>query len=355
MALALLARDYCAARGGTVLALIVDHGLRPDSAQEARLTEARLSQQGISGRILTLRLTPGAALQARARTARYQALAQAAYQAGFTYLALGHHQTDQFETVAMRAAHGPGGAEGMPSWSARAQIVLLRPLLAVPPADLRAFLQVRGVAWVEDPSNQRRCFERVRVRQDQAGRPPVDAAARVTREEQDAAFLARYTMLSPHGYAVVAADTMPASVLGSLIRTLGGRLYAPRQVGLLRLAARLLPATLGGVRITPAGRLGPGWLLAREPASCAVPVLAQNGVLWDSRFTLLNAVSGAVSLGALGAQASQFRGYEGLPSLVLQALPALRDAQGTVIFPANVRFTPPLPLAPRPFQAAIYA
>lgn len=355
MALAMLARDYCAARGGTVLALIVDHGLRPDSAREACLTAARLRQQAIAAQILTLRLSLGPALQARARVARYQALAQAAYEAGFAYLALGHHRTDQYETVTMRAAHGPGGGEGMAVWSARAKIVLLRPLLTFLPDDLRAFLQVRGVAWVEDPSNQLRCFERIRVRQDQTGRPPADAAARVAREQQDAAFLARHALLSPHGYAVIAVDSVPSSVLGGLIRTLGGRLYAPRQAGLHRLAAKLFPATLGGVRITPAGRLGPGWLLAREPASCAAPVVAQSGAVWDARFTLLNTVPGAVSLGALGAQANLFRGFEGLPSLVLQGLPALRDAQGMVIFPANVRFTPPLPLAPHPFQAAIYA
>ena len=356
MALALLAKDYCESRGGQVLALIVDHGLRPEAAVEARLTAARLRECGLISQILTLDLAPGPAVQARARTARYRVLAVAALAAGFVHLALGHHLADQYETVAMRMQRGTSGMEGMASWMVRDDAVFLRPLLGVKPDALRIFLRERGVAWVEDPSNQLRQFERVRIRQDQAGQPPEGEAERVAKEQNAAAFLARHARLYPEGYALLAADSLPATALGALLRTIGGRLYAPKQEALARLAAGLRPATLGGVRLMRAGRLGPGWLLAREPAACAPPVPAVDHARWDERFTLLPNTAAGLSFGALATEASLFKDYKGLPAVVLRGLPALRDNCGRVSFPAPVCFSPPMPMAPRPFRfCKIYA
>lgn len=349
-ALALLVRDYCNARNGCVLALIVDHGLREDSAQEAQETAIRLQQLGVASSVLTLKLTGGPAVQDRARVARYQALTTAALSAGFMYLALGHHQADQFETVAMRVQRGGGGTEGMAAWSIRSNIVLLRPLLGVQPALLRSFLQEQGVEWAEDPSNQLRRFERVRIRQDQSGTPPVGGEERAARERGVADFLARHGTFYPEGYALLEADSLPVAALGALLRTIGGHIYAPRQDALKRLAAGLHPATLGGVRIARAGRLGGGWVFAREPSACAPAVQAVENANWDGRFTLLSAGKAGMTLGALGKEASLFKGYKRLPSMILQSLPALRTEAGALVFPASVRFSPPLPMAPHPFR-----
>lgn len=339
------------ARGGDVLALIVDHGLRPDSAQEAQQTALRLQGLGIPSRVLTLDLAVGPAMQERARMARYRALAAAALSAGFVYLALGHHQADQYETVAMRMQRGVGGSEGMAAWTVRDDAVFLRPLLGVHPASLRSFLHEQGVEWVEDPSNQLRRFERVRIRQDQGGLPPKGEDERVARDQEVAAFLARHGTFYPEGYAVLEADVLPYTVLGALLRTIGGRVYAPRRDAVQRLAAGLRPATLGGVRITAAGRLGAGWLFTREPSACAPPVPAVAYARWDERFVLLLPVGVGMSFGALGAQASSFKGYNRLPAVVLQSLPALRSVHGEVVFPVPVCFSPPMPMAQRAFIA----
>ena len=61
MALALLAQGWAAERGGSVLALVVDHGLRPEAAREVALTRERLAARGIPVHAirLAIRARPG--------------------------------------------------------------------------------------------------------------------------------------------------------------------------------------------------------------------------------------------------------------------------------------------------------
>jgi len=350
MALAVLAEAWARRRGGDVLALIVDHGLRPAAGAEAAMVAARLAALGIASRVLALRGLPGGAgLQAAARIARHAALAAAAAADGRLHLLLGHQAGDQAETVAMRAARGDHGLEGIAGWSAREHVVLLRPLLGVAPGALRAFLAARKVAWVDDPSNDDERFERVRVRRTAPAALPADAAARRAGELAIAAFLARHAQFRPEGFVLLDAGMAPAPALASLLRVVAGADYAPARAAVARLAETLRPATLGGVRVMPAGRLGAGWLLAREPAGCAGPVAARAGQRWDGRFALLAAPEPPAMLGALGADAAAYRKFNGLPAIVLRTMPCLRGQDGRIAFPAPVRFAPAMPAAGHPF------
>lgn len=347
MALALLARDWAAANNASIVALIIDHGLRADSEAEAALTQARLAAQKITARIIALGLSAGPKLQETARAARHEALAKAARAENCLFLLLGHHAADQKETVAMRAARGDGGLEGMAGWTAREDILLLRPLLGMTPEDLRAFLRTKNVAWVEDPSNADRRFERVRVRQDGGGLAPADAAPRRAAELQAAEFLARHAVLRPEGFAVIRADSAPPVALAALLRAIGGAYYPPRRDAVSALAAKLQPATLGGVMVQQTQKWG-GWLVAREPAACAGPVPARKNAVWDGRFRLqINAPD--QKFGALGADAAGFRKGSDLPSLVLQTMPCLR--RGGEIRLAQVVFAPLAPVCGHPFFA----
>jgi len=78
----LLAHRWAVARGGSALALVADHGLRPDSAGEALAVADRLRARGYEVRILSLGLPPGPALHERARRARLSALEAAAAEIG---------------------------------------------------------------------------------------------------------------------------------------------------------------------------------------------------------------------------------------------------------------------------------
>jgi tRNA(Ile)-lysidine synthase len=352
-ALALLARDWAARHDAGIIALIVDHGLRISAPAEAERTRIGLNERGIESRILTLSGLPsGAGLQERARAARYAALCRAARAAGALFLLLGHHRADQAETVAMRAARGTGGLQGMASYSARNDVVLLRPLLAISPEKLRDFLRAEKMPWIEDPSNADPRFERARIRLAGTTAIPEGAKTRQRREAEAAAFLGRHVEIRPEGFAVIHADAAPPAALAALLRILGGADYAPNLRRVAELGAKLQPATLGGVRIMRAGKHGPGWLLVREPAACAPPVDAVLGAVWDGRFRLTEP-GGAATLGALGLDAPKFRHGSNLPAAVLRGLPCLRQASGSEdLRLASTIFVPPGPAAPHPFLAA---
>ncbi|MCJ2033632.1 tRNA lysidine(34) synthetase TilS [Methylobacterium sp. J-068] len=146
----------------------VDHGLRPESAAEARAVADLSARLGLPHR--TLAWTgpkPARGLQAAARTARYDLLAAHASRIGARLLLTGHTRDDQAETVLMRliAGSGPAGLAGM-----RAERVLpgglrlARPFLTLPKADLVAYCEARGLGFTRDPSNHDDRFARARLR-----------------------------------------------------------------------------------------------------------------------------------------------------------------------------------------------
>lgn len=178
LALLLLA----AAQPGLVIeAATVDHGLRPESGDEAAMV-ARLSRElGVPHAILPVRIEPAGNLQAIARAARYAALGAWMAARGLDALATAHHVEDQAETLVMRLnrASGPAGLAGI---RARGSLpdgsgLVLRPLLAVRREALRRVVEAAGIVPVDDPSNRAERFDRVRIRKALSQADWLDPAA----------------------------------------------------------------------------------------------------------------------------------------------------------------------------------
>jgi tRNA(Ile)-lysidine synthase len=306
-----------------LLAVTVDHGLRPQAAAEATAVKRLARRLGMAHRTLRWRgQKPATGLQQAARFARYQLLAEAAASAGYAHILTAHTLDDQAETVLLRLAHGSGltglagmaGASLLPMGGA-AEMVLVRPLLPVPKARLIATLRAAGIAYAQDPSNSDPRFTRARLRalMPVLAREGLDArslarlAARMRRAEFAIEFAvgAARAALAPERWprrGPIAFDTarfldLPAEVglrlLGRAVAHCGNE--GPVELGkleslydVMRSAPRLR-RTLAGAMITLAGdRLSIERAPARRSAGSRRTSVARNTAIRqdrNSRFT----------------------------------------------------------------------
>lgn len=170
LALMLLAHGLVQRGGdaGRFIVYTVDHGLRPEAADEAAFVVREAERLGFAARALRWRgEKPATGIQAAARAARYRLLFEAMQVDGAEVLLTAHHLGDQAETVLMRMAHGSGleGLRGMDYFAEIGDLKIVRPLLGVDPDDLRRVVAAAGIEPVADPSNSDVDYERVRWRQ----------------------------------------------------------------------------------------------------------------------------------------------------------------------------------------------
>lgn len=154
-------RDFCVAT--------VDHGLRPEAAEEAAMVAALCAARGVEHRTLTLAMSKGSGVQERARTARYAGLAAWAREQSLSAIATAHHADDQAETIVMRLNRGAGlrGLAGMrpvANVPGDETLPLLRPLLGWRRDELLEVVCAQGLDPAHDPSNRDPRYERVRIR-----------------------------------------------------------------------------------------------------------------------------------------------------------------------------------------------
>ena len=155
--------------GITVHAHGVDHGLRAEAAVELDIAEAFAREVGIPFGRSRLRVARGGNVQARARAARFEALAVAAREVGARVIATAHHADDRAETVLLRLMRG-AGPRGLAVLPARAKLggpddlELVRPLLRARRDDVLAHVERHAIPYSSDPSNTDPRFLRVRVR-----------------------------------------------------------------------------------------------------------------------------------------------------------------------------------------------
>jgi tRNA(Ile)-lysidine synthase len=296
-----------------LIAVTIDHGLRPEAAREAAIVKRLARRLGVPHRTLHWRgRKPRNGLQEAARHARYELLAQIATRARFAHILTAHTLDDQAETVLFRLARGSGlfGLTGMahaaplPLRGVR-EIFLVRPLLHIPKARLIATLAAERIAYAEDPSNRDPRFTRARLRtlMPALAREGLDArglarlAVRLRRAEStiQVAVQAARSALAPqpwpqHGpiaFATAAFAGLPAEVglrlLGAAVAHTGneGPVELAKLESLyeaLRQARSRLRRTLAGALIT----LSSDYLtVERAPARRRLAMRLQS----KSRFT----------------------------------------------------------------------
>ena len=161
-------------RMGMVRATIahVDHAIRPDSADAARMVTAFAAEIGLPVRVVRLSNDAvsrhhGTGLEEALRRERYLTLAGIASETGADAVALAHHQGDQAETVLLHLIRGAGlhGAAGMREWSQMKVpwwersgegpfLMLWRPLLTESPGQIASWHDEHHLPLHEDSTNR---------------------------------------------------------------------------------------------------------------------------------------------------------------------------------------------------------
>ena len=332
-----MALAFCLKRfvkdGGQLLAFIVEHGLREESAAEAKTVAARLTAMGIETEILPWHHGAIASrIHVRARDARYALLTEACKRRGASTLFLAHHADDQAETVLMRLSKGSGvdGLAGMAPAVDMDGVRLVRPFLSVPKVQLVATCAENAIETVTDPSNEKEKYARGRLRRVMPllaaeGLTPerlVDLADRA-REAKEALdfytqdYLRGAAQLDASGAITLDVPTLVAlpravalRALATCLRTLHPTDYPPEREALGAFYQWIIHKN------TPETRSFHGCLahkndgkqtvtFLRELAAITdkLPITTGETVLWDGRWrvTLHGAESGLI-VRALGAQ-----------------------------------------------------
>jgi len=138
-----------------------DHGMRPDSAQEAEALHVRMRELGVRLHIGQPERELRAAHEPM-RRARYTWLEGVAAEIGADRIVTGHNLDDQAETVLFRLLRGTGnrGLVGIPERRGR----IIRPLLSFRADEIREWLKLAGHQAIEDPSNMDIRWARNRIR-----------------------------------------------------------------------------------------------------------------------------------------------------------------------------------------------
>jgi tRNA(Ile)-lysidine synthase len=349
-----------------VIVYSLDHGLRPEAADEVAMVGAEAERLGFAFRgLLWSGDHPETGLQEAARQARYSLIGEAMAADGANVLLTAHHRADQAETILMRLAHGSGldGLKGMGAFSEVEGVRVFRPLLDVDPAILASIVSDAGLCAAQDPSNNDETYERVRWRRllPSLAREGLDGAAlarfaaRMGEADEalaklaDAAF-AELVVLDGFG-----AATLPLAALGQLgpavgrrvlsrvLAVVGGRQKVRALGQVERLFEQLTTNTLprGTTLLGTIIRIKDGHVsVAREPGR-ALPEQQNLGpgqaLVWDDRFQISN-VSIETSLVAAATdffprhRLEEVLGFKvTTPAEAIRTAPIVRDETGAVL------------------------
>jgi len=329
MALLLLTHDWVQKHGGKVIGLTVDHGLRPESTQEAQTVCGWCNDRGIEHHILSAQnsiFRIEAKTQDAARRARYGLLTEWCKKNHVLHLLTAHHQGDQVETLFFRLSAGSGidGLASMPMVSIMNGVRVIRPLIEIKKYELQIFLNKKKQKWIEDLTNRKLHYTRNLIRMKLEGNSHIQSSAhnvaerygniRNHMENKLASYLTKSVYIFPGGYGYIDLESFSAMpneyakrALSALLQTLNGDEHPPRTYKLQRLYKEILERsirrrTLGGCQLIYQAKYN-RLLVCREPKAMenALALPPHSRAIWDNRFEVKNLDNREFSVRALGA------------------------------------------------------
>jgi len=167
LALTALSNIYLNEKKSKVFFVLIDHGIRTNSAKEAKAVKALLKKKGINLNILTNKEKINKNIQSHAREIRYKLLLDFCNKYKIKFIITGHHRDDQIETFLIRLSRG-SGIQGLSSMNKVTNLnnktKLFRPLLNEKKQDLIFLAKYYFGKIFKDPSNTNQKYLRTKIR-----------------------------------------------------------------------------------------------------------------------------------------------------------------------------------------------
>jgi len=167
LALSALSQTYLIEKKIKVFFVLVNHGIRPNSSEEAQNVKKLLKKRGISLTILKNKKKIKKKIQSQERKVRYKLLLNFCEKRNIKFILTGHHREDQIETFLIRLSRG-SGVQGLSSMKKisilKNKTKLVRPLLDEKKQDLTVIAKKYFGKIFKDPSNSNRKFLRTKIR-----------------------------------------------------------------------------------------------------------------------------------------------------------------------------------------------
>jgi len=375
LALSTLAKLYSLENDNDFVALIIDHKLRKESANEAKQTYKSLTQKKIKAKILTYQGEKFSSnIQKKARDLRYDLFEKYCTKNKIKFLILAHHQDDLIENFYIRLIRG-SGIKGLTSlqniFEYNKDFYLLRPLLNFNKQELLNVTKKSYLSWIEDPSNKNDKFLRVRIRKMQSklqkeGFDPkriIKTIENLNTAKDSLEFYIfksekKYLKFFKEGYATLKssifnneAQEVIFRVIIKAIHYVSGEYYPPRSDSLKSLMKNLSvktfkSSTLGGCLIEKNKNIISFY---REDRNVAVETLnkTKQKTNWDDRFLVNKNFNNqqqfvVKKLGNHGIEylrKNKFNDYGNkIPVQAKKTLPSFWNNQGQLLFVPFVNF-----------------
>ena len=312
LALLLLSAEWATKNNRIVKAVTIDHGLRTESASECEYVKKIASDLAIEHTTLKWIDKPLGNLQNSARNARHALLLNWTEINKLSLVLLGHTLDDNAETIMIKLIRG-SGIDGLAGISKKRKInglVIFRPLLTSRREELRQYLWLKNIPWIDEPSNFDVRFDRIKVRKLlpkllDIGLTPhklVTLASHMDRakyalDSEVLRFARKHVHQKSWGDLEIILDEFSVipkeyqfRLLSSALRWISGKVYRPRFRSLERVLnaigserIQLGMCLMGCIIKCKGGRL----ILSREFSAIAHPALVvESKFLWEKKWLL---------------------------------------------------------------------
>ncbi len=295
-----------------IIALTIDHKLRPESTLETIEISGFCNNLGIEHYVLEWNHPPlSSAIQKKARDARYELITNWCKD-NKCYVALtAHILEDQLEQVLISLSRGSGIYRYLiPEESLMNDVLFLRPMLGFAKETLRQYLSLKQIFWWEDSSNYSPKYLRNQIRPIATALLKISDVKRIctsfenikristSLQEQVFDILYKYFEFNNLGYGIIKiaiyraqSEEIRLSLLKKILEIIGKkkgdlRLHSVKTLDTAIINYKI--KTCFGCKIMPTDCLGGGVVyFLREFGKDTIEDLENDGI-WDNRFKFDN-------------------------------------------------------------------